>query len=165
MISMTNYVSDNTSHAVRKEKSLSICLLPHPPRKAMSASCPHSGLAFALNFLQGIQFTLARTPVFRPPRPYPQRGRNSPANTGVLAPEWDMEVYKNHKQMFGLGGEGAEAARRKETFQKPLEETALHCWASFFPLFVSWLRPDHLILSEASGPNMGLIFINPRHLP
>lgn len=46
-----------------------------------------------------------------------------------------MEVYKNHKQMFGLG-EGAEAARRKETFQKPLEETALHSWASFFPLFV-----------------------------
>ena len=62
MISMTNYVSDNTSHAIRKEKSLSICLLPHPPRKAMSASCPHSGLAFALNFLQGIQFTLPGLP-------------------------------------------------------------------------------------------------------
>lgn len=82
-----DYVSDNTSHVIRKEKSLSICLLPHPPRKAMSASCPHSGLTFALNFLQGIQFTLARIPVFHPLRPCPQRGRNSPANTGVLAPE------------------------------------------------------------------------------
>lgn len=32
-------------------------------------------------------------------------------------------------------------------------------------LFVSSLGPDHFICCEASGPNMGLILINLRHLP
>lgn len=81
--------------AIRKEKSLGLCPLPHPTRKATPASCPPTGLALPLDFLRGLQLTLARTPVFRLPCPCPQRGRNSPANAGLLAPEWDVEVYKN----------------------------------------------------------------------
>lgn len=39
---------------------------------------------------------------------------------------------KTHKQMFGLGGEREQRLpQEKATFQKALEETALHRWASF----------------------------------
>lgn len=134
-----------SAHLARKP---SLPAHPQPPR-----------LAVALDLPPGLPLTLARTPA-----PGHREGLEETAQQTLLC--WSQsearKLTKMHKQMFDLGGEKEQERR---LFSKAQEETVIVVGSSLFVLPVSSLHPDHIVCCEASGSNMGLILINPRHLP
>lgn len=147
----------NTTCAIRREKSLSVCLRPCPPQKAMPASCPPQGWhslstsckAFS-SHLPGLPCSVRLTlSTKRKKQPSKQWSAGLRVRRGSLQKCISKCLIWEERWSTGCTEKG--------DFSEALEETALHHWASFFPLFVSSLHPDQLIFSEASGPNMGLI--------
>ena len=96
VLSLITVMIRDSTRAVREEKSLSVCLLPLPTqRESHPAGAPLAAGAHTATSCKS-RLTLARAPVFIFLASVRRGlGINSPANTGLLAPKRDEEVYKN----------------------------------------------------------------------
>lgn len=140
----------NTTCAIRREKSLSVCPRPRPPQKAMPASCPPQGWhslstscgAFS-SHLPGLPCSVRLTPV--------HKEEETAQQTLVCWPQSETWKFtKMYKQMFGLGGEKEHRLHReRRLFRRPWRRLLFTTGPPSFPcLFLHFILTSSFSLKH-----------------